>query len=90
MHDEVGSVLKEVVATCFVYFSSIFLKELIKITKESALGLRIKPGTSEYKKTTIYSTATLVLVMEAVRTSETSVHFNVTTRLYIPQDFKLL
>jgi hypothetical protein len=33
MHDEVGSVLKEVVATCFVYFSSILLKELSKITK---------------------------------------------------------
>jgi hypothetical protein len=29
------------------------------------------------------------LMMEAVRTFETSVHFNVTTRLYIPDDPKL-
>jgi hypothetical protein len=28
-------------------------------------------------------------MMEAVRTSETSVNFNVTTRRYIPVDFKL-
>jgi hypothetical protein len=27
--------------------------------------------------------------MEAVRTSESSVHFNVTTRRYIPEDSKL-
>jgi hypothetical protein len=31
-----------------------------------------------------------VMMMEAVRTSETSVHFNVTTRRYIPEDSKLL
>jgi hypothetical protein len=30
----------------------------------------------------------IALMMEAVRTSET-VNFNVTTRLYIPEDFKL-
>jgi hypothetical protein len=29
------------------------------------------------------------MMMEAVRTSETSVHFNVTTRRYIPEDSKL-
>jgi hypothetical protein len=29
------------------------------------------------------------LMMEAVRTSETSVNFNVTTRRYIPEDSKL-
>jgi hypothetical protein len=28
-------------------------------------------------------------MMKAVRTSETSVHFNVTTRRYIPEDSKL-
>jgi hypothetical protein len=30
-----------------------------------------------------------VMMMETVRTSETSVHFNVTARRYIPEDFKL-
>jgi hypothetical protein len=29
------------------------------------------------------------MLMEAVRTSETSVNFNVTTRRYIPEDSKL-
>jgi hypothetical protein len=33
--------------------------------------------------------AVIVLMMEAVRTSETSVNFNVTTRRYIPEDSKL-
>jgi hypothetical protein len=33
--------------------------------------------------------AVIVLVMEAVRTSETSVNFNVTTRRYIPENSKL-
>jgi hypothetical protein len=28
----------------------------------------------------------IALMMEAVRTSETSIHFNVTTRRYIPED----
>jgi hypothetical protein len=28
----------------------------------------------------------IALIMEAVRTSETSVNFNVTTRRYIPED----
>jgi hypothetical protein len=32
--------------------------------------------------------AIIDLMMEAVRTSETSVHFNVTTRRYIPEDSK--
>jgi hypothetical protein len=32
----------------------------------------------------------IALMMEAVRTSETSVHFNVSTRRYIPEDSKLL
>jgi hypothetical protein len=31
----------------------------------------------------------IALMMEAVRTSETLVNFNVTTRRYIPEDFKL-
>jgi hypothetical protein len=31
----------------------------------------------------------IALMMEAVRTSYTSVYFNVTTRRYIPQDSKL-
>jgi hypothetical protein len=31
----------------------------------------------------------IALMMEAVRISETSVHFNVATRRYIPQDSKL-
>jgi hypothetical protein len=31
----------------------------------------------------------IVFMMEAVRTSETSVHFNLTTRSYIPEDSKL-
>jgi hypothetical protein len=31
----------------------------------------------------------VALMMEAVRTSEMSVNFNVTTRRYIPQDSKL-
>jgi hypothetical protein len=31
----------------------------------------------------------VALMMEAVRTSETSVHFNVTTWRYIPEDSKL-
>jgi hypothetical protein len=30
----------------------------------------------------------IALMMEAVHTSETSVHFNVTTRRYIPEDSK--
>jgi hypothetical protein len=30
----------------------------------------------------------IALMMEAVRISETSVHFNVTTRRYIPEDSK--
>jgi hypothetical protein len=33
--------------------------------------------------------AFIALMMEAVRTSETSVNFNVATRLYIPEDSKL-
>jgi hypothetical protein len=33
--------------------------------------------------------AIIALMMEAVRTSETSVNFNVTTRRYIPEDTKL-
>jgi hypothetical protein len=32
----------------------------------------------------------VALMMEAVRTSEMSVNFNVTTRRYIPEDSKLL
>jgi hypothetical protein len=31
----------------------------------------------------------IALMMEAVRTSETSVDFNITTRRYIPEDSKL-
>jgi hypothetical protein len=31
----------------------------------------------------------IALMMEAVRTFETSVHFNVTTRRYMPEDSKL-
>jgi hypothetical protein len=31
----------------------------------------------------------VTLMMEAVRTSETPVHFNVTTRHYIPEDFQI-
>jgi hypothetical protein len=31
----------------------------------------------------------IALIMEAVPTSETSVNFNVTTRRYIPENFKL-
>jgi hypothetical protein len=31
----------------------------------------------------------IALIMDAVRTSETSVNFNVTTKLYIPEDPKL-
>jgi hypothetical protein len=34
--------------------------------------------------------AMIALMMEVVRTSETSVNFNVTTRRYIPEDSKLL
>jgi hypothetical protein len=30
----------------------------------------------------------IALMMEALRSSETSAHFNVTTRRYIPQDSK--
>jgi hypothetical protein len=33
--------------------------------------------------------AIIALMMEAARTSETSVNFNVTTRRYIPKDSKL-
>jgi hypothetical protein len=32
---------------------------------------------------------TIALMMDAVRTSKTSVNFNVTTRHYIPEDFNL-
>jgi hypothetical protein len=32
----------------------------------------------------------ITLMMEAVRTAETSVNFNLTTRPYIPEDSKLL
>jgi hypothetical protein len=31
----------------------------------------------------------IALTMEAIRTSETSINFNVTTRRYIPEDSKL-
>jgi hypothetical protein len=34
--------------------------------------------------------AIIALMMEAVRTSETSVNFNVTTRLYITEDFNFI
>jgi hypothetical protein len=34
------------------------------------------------------ATSQSALMMEAVRTSETSVNFNVTTRRYIPEDSK--
>jgi hypothetical protein len=34
--------------------------------------------------------AIIVLMMEAVRTSETSVNFNVTTLLYIPEDINFI
>jgi hypothetical protein len=35
-------------------------------------------------------TASIIMaMMEAVRTSETLVHFNVTTRRYIPEDSKI-
>jgi hypothetical protein len=34
-------------------------------------------------------TASIKAMMEAVRTSETSVNFNLTTRRYIPKDSKL-
>jgi hypothetical protein len=37
---------------------------------------------------TVFPTS-IALMMEAVCTSETSVNFNVTTRLYIPKDSKL-
>jgi hypothetical protein len=33
--------------------------------------------------------AIIALMMEAVRTSETSINFNVTTRHYLPEDSKL-
>jgi hypothetical protein len=33
--------------------------------------------------------AVIALVMEAICTSETSVNFNVTMRLYVPEDSKL-
>jgi hypothetical protein len=36
-----------------------------------------------------HSAVIITLVMEAVRSSETSVSFNVTTRRYIPEDSKL-
>jgi hypothetical protein len=36
------------------------------------------------------SVAMIALMMEAVRNCETSVHFNVTTRRYIPEDSKLV
>jgi hypothetical protein len=32
----------------------------------------------------------IALMMEAVHTSETSVHFNMTTRRYIPEDSNLI
>jgi SMC interacting uncharacterized protein involved in chromosome segregation len=35
------------------------------------------------------SPSLIAQIMEAVRTSETSVHFNVTKQRYIPEDFKL-
>jgi hypothetical protein len=35
------------------------------------------------------TTSIIILMMEAVRTSETSVNFNVTTLRYIPEDSKL-
>jgi hypothetical protein len=34
-------------------------------------------------------TASIIRAMMAVRTSETSANFNVTTRRYFPEDFKL-
>jgi hypothetical protein len=35
-----------------------------------------------------WDVAIIALMMEAVRASETSVNFNVTTRRYIPEDSK--
>jgi hypothetical protein len=40
----------------------------------------------------VFETVTITfiaLMMEAVHTSESSINFNVTTRRYIPEDFKL-
>jgi hypothetical protein len=34
------------------------------------------------------TTSSITAIMEAARTSETSVNFNATTRNYIPEDFK--
>jgi hypothetical protein len=42
---------------------------------------------SEVRTASIFTA--IVMMMEAVRISETSVHFNVTTRRYIPEDSKL-
>jgi hypothetical protein len=44
---------------------------------------------SEVRTTTIIRVMINSLMMEAVRTSETSVNFNVATRRYIPEDSKL-
>jgi hypothetical protein len=41
------------------------------------------------RHTEIHTTSIFSLMMEAVHTSETSVHFNVTTWCYIPEDYKL-
>jgi hypothetical protein len=40
-------------------------------------------------RTASITSAIIALIIEAVRTSETSVNFNVTTRRYIPEDSKL-
>jgi hypothetical protein len=37
----------------------------------------------------VHTASVFALMMEAVRTSETSVNFNMTTRRFIPEDSKL-
>jgi hypothetical protein len=44
---------------------------------------------SEVRTASIIKAINIALIMEAVRTSETSVNFNVTTRRYNPEDSKL-
>jgi hypothetical protein len=66
-----------------------FLKA-IKIRSPTSFGGEIKPAVPRRKGLRhVKEPFSVALMMEAVRTSETSVNFNVTTRRYIPEDSEL-
>jgi hypothetical protein len=79
-----ASIIRAVVLEAEVLTASIIRTMMMEAVRLRNVGLLQRDYTLLYSKNTIFS-----LMMEAIRTSETSVNFNVTTRLYIPEDSKL-